>query len=95
MADALEWIVRQQGLRFIYHYLNDYITLGALDSTECQANLSKLSDCCSRLGVLIIVENCKGSATCLIFSGIEIDTQALELCLPVDKLIRVQTTVRE
>ena len=76
-------------VRFFYHYLDDYITLGAPDSTECQANLSKLSDCCGRLGVPIALEKCEGPTTCLIFLGIEIDTQALELRLPADKLIRV------
>ena len=91
LADAPEWIVRQQGVRFLYHYLDDYITLGAPNSTD-QANLSKLSDCCSRLRVPITLEKCEGPTTCL---GIEIDMQALELCLPVDKLIRVQTTVKE
>ena len=43
----------------------------------------------------IALEKCEGPTTCLIFLGIEIDTQALELRLPADKLIRVQTTVRE
>ena len=40
LADVLEWLVRQQRVRFLYHQLDDYITLGALDSTQCQANLS-------------------------------------------------------
>ena len=35
LADALEWIVKQQGIRFLYHYLNDYInTLGAPRSVK-------------------------------------------------------------
>ena len=40
----------------------------------------------------IALEMCEGLTTCL---GIESDTQALELCLPVGKLNRVQMTVRE
>ena len=43
----------------------------------------------------IAQEKCKGPTTCLIFLGIEIDTQTIELGLPTDKLIRVQMTVRE
>ena len=34
LADALEWIVKQQGVRYLYHYLDDYITLGEPNSTE-------------------------------------------------------------
>ena len=47
LADALEWIVKQQGVKFLYHYLDDYITLGKPNSTEYQANLEKMSDCYS------------------------------------------------
>ena len=95
LADALEWIVKQQGIRFLYHYLDDYITLGAPHSTECQANLSILTECCSRLGVPIAQEKCEGPTTCLTFLGIEIDTGALELRLPADKLTRVRNIVTE
>lgn len=95
LADALEWIVKQQGVRFLYHYLDDYITLGGPGNTECQANLAKLLDCCSKLGVPIAQEKCEGPTTCLTFLGIEIDTEALELRLPADKLTRVQRTVSE
>ena len=65
------------------------------NSTEYQANLDKLSECCGTLGVSIAQEKCEGPTTCLTFLGIEIDTQALELRLPADKLNRVQMTVRE
>ena len=54
-----------------------------------------MSDYCSRLGIPIAQEKCKGPTTCLTFLGIEIDTQTLELRLPADKLTRVQRTVGE
>lgn len=50
ITDALEWIARQQGIGFLYYYLDSYITLGVPDSTEYQSNMSRLLDCCSRLG---------------------------------------------
>ena len=78
LADALEWIVKQQGVKVLYHYLahylDNYITLGKPNSTECQANLEKMSDCCSRLGIPIAQEKCESSTTCLTYLGIEIDT---------------------
>ena len=95
LADALEWIVKQQGIRSLHHYLDDYIALGESNSTECQANLDKLLECCGILEMSIAQEKCKGPTTCLTFLGIEIDTQAIELGLPTDKLNRVQMTVRE
>ena len=95
LADALEWIVKQQGIKSLHHYLDDYIALEESNSTECQANLDKLLECCGTLGMSIAQEKCKGPTTCLTFFGIEIDTQATELVLPTDKLNRVQMTVIE
>ena len=92
LADALEWIMKQQGVKFLYHYLDDYITLGKPNSTECQANLA---DSCSRLGISIAQEKYEGPNTCLTFLGIEVGTQTLELHLPADKLTRVMRTVGE
>ena len=86
LADALEWIVKQQGVKFLYHYPADHITLGKPNSTECQANLEKMLDCCSKLGIPIAQEKCEGPTTCLTFLGTEIGTQT-ELCLPADKLL--------
>ena len=34
LADGLEWIVRQQGVHFIYHYLDDYIMLALWNTTQ-------------------------------------------------------------
>ena len=94
-SDALEWIVKQQGVRYLYNYLDDYITLGEPNSTERQANSDKLLECCRTLGVPIAQEKCEGPTIFLMFLGIETDTQALELCLPADKLNMVQMTVKE
>ena len=51
VADGLEWIVKQQGVRFIYHYLDDYIILGAPGDLECHSSIHKLVECCHLLGV--------------------------------------------
>ena len=35
VADGLEWILRQRGIRHIDHYLDDYVTFGPAGSPEC------------------------------------------------------------
>ena len=69
LADALQWAFQKQGVTWVAHYLDDYITLGAPDGEECQANLEKLLLICRRLGVPVALAKCAGPATVLIFLG--------------------------
>ena len=82
LADGLEWVVRQEGVREIYHYLNDFLVMGALGSTECEASLAKLLGWMQQLGFPIVEEKVEGPSTKITFLGIEIDLDALVLRLP-------------
>ena len=37
-ADGLQWVLQQRGTSFIAHYLDDFITLGPLGSSQCVEN---------------------------------------------------------
>lgn len=39
MADALQWIVQQRGVEFIFHYLDNYIIVAPPTSDLCATNL--------------------------------------------------------
>ena len=56
-------------------------------------NTQKLCEMCEQLGVPVAAEKTVGPTTCLIFLGIEIDTEQLELRLPEEKLQRVKQVV--
>ena len=71
IADALEWIVKLQGVKYLFHYLDNFITCGLPGTTECATNMQKLMDCCSELGIPIATEKTKGPATCITFLDIE------------------------
>ena len=90
IADALEWGVRQQGVAHIFHYLDDFIVIGAPDSPECARALAILMHTCTRLGVPLADHKREGPATCLTYLGIEVDTAAAQLRLPADKLARLR-----
>ena len=93
LADALEWIVKQQGAGILLHYLDDFITVGPPDSPVCGSNMQNLCDTCAELGVPVATEKTLGPTTCLTFLGIEVDTDLLELRLPQEKLQRVKQMV--
>ena len=86
MADALEWVMRTRGVRNVAHYLDDYILMDSPRSTECAEDLEKALTVCSELGVPVASHKCVGPLTCITFLGIEVDTVALELRLPGEKL---------
>ena len=93
VADSLEWCLRQSGVTHIDHYLDDYITMGAPGTSECQHNLSIMLDKCEALGVPIAPEKLVGPSSCLTFLGIEIDTDEGVMRLPAEKLARIQSQV--
>ena len=93
LADALEWILTTNGIRFVWHYLDDYITVGSPTSGECAFNLDLMVHLCQRLGIPLAVDKQVGPTTCIIYLGIEVDSIAMVLRLPQDKLIRIQELV--
>ena len=95
VADALEWILRQEGVRYIDHYLDDFILYGPAGSDECARQLELTLHVCDRLGVPLATEKLEGPTERLTFLGIEIDTRLGILRLPDDKLQRVRHSLDE
>ena len=95
VADALEWIAKHLGIEFLWHYLDDFVTIGRPQSDECAFSLHLLIELCARLGVPLAIEKVEGPSTCLPFLGIEIDSIAQELRLPADKLMRLRSLLGE
>ena len=95
VADALEWMMRQRGMAWVAHYLDDFITMGPPAFAVCGQNLERIRAVCGDLGVPLAVEKIEGPASCLTFLGIEMDTQAGVFQLPADKLARVKETLAQ
>ena len=94
VADALQWVLQQRGVACVYHYLDDFITLGERGKDSCAKNLQIILDVCKELGVTVATEKCEGPTTRIVFLGIEIDSERLEMRLPTDKLERLKETIR-
>ena len=88
LADAMEWVVRQEGVDTVFHYLDDFLIIGSPASPDCDAQLAILCAAFERHGIPIAPEKLEGPSSCLTFLGIELDTMAMEMRLPQAKLGR-------
>ena len=90
VADALEWILREQGIVHIWHYHDDFFVAGMLGSNECMNALSTMLRICKIVGIPLADEKVAGPATTITILGIEFDTLQLVLRLPLEKLSRIK-----
>ena len=91
VADAAEWILKAEGVKFVIHYLDDFLVIGAPGSRECVSALTTLLRVFGRLGLPIAVNKLEGPVTCLTFLGFELDSMAMEIRLPPAKLAELQS----
>ena len=92
-ADALAWVLRSNGIGQQLHYLDDFLFLGAASTHECASSLQTALQVCQRLGVPVAAHKTEGPSTRLTFLGIQIDSVAMQLSLPPDKLSRIRGLV--
>ena len=92
-ADALAWILHHRGIRFLIHYLDDFLLFGTPGTAEGlqvrQVALATLAE----LGVPVAYEKLEGPATTVTFLGVLIDTARFEAQLPQEKLSRLRGLV--
>ena len=92
LADLLQWILLNQGVSLLIHYLDDYLTMGPPSSPECHRNLSLLIEVCAMLGIPLALGKVEGPSTILDFL---LDTMRMEARLPDDKLARIATMIKQ
>ncbi|XP_062517655.1 uncharacterized protein LOC134192917 [Corticium candelabrum] len=77
------------------HCLDDFLFFGEPGSDECPNNLSHALATCRSLSVPVAKHKTEGSAYCMTFLGIAIDTNEGCLRLPENKLRRLCELLRE
>ena len=95
VADALERITLQEGVSILLHYLDDFLTMGRELLLECWNNLEKLVQLCQRLGLPLKWQKLECPATILVFLGILLDTQKMEMHLPEEKLRELRLLIQK
>ena len=94
LAEALEWVARQRGIKHIHHYLDDFFIVGPPESQTCAHHLDTLLSLCNTLGVPLAEDKLEGPATQLEYLGILLDTDLLEARLPLDKLKELKSALK-
>ena len=95
LADGLIWIMGRNGIERALHYLDDYLFFGKPESQQCAKALNLALSICERLGVPVSSKKVEGPATVLPFLGILLDSNAMEIRLPDDKLARLRLTIQK
>ena len=96
-TDALEWIIADQGrsfLEFILHYLDDFLLGGSPGSDSCGRVLDLALRICMELGFPVMAEKVVGPSTTIEFLGFLIDSVAMEIRLPEEKLSRLKQMIQ-
>ena len=86
IAEALEWALRQRGVRCMLHYLDNFLLLGSPYSDECAQALATTLTTCSELGIPLALDKTEGPTTELTFLGVLLNSASLSVSLPQDKL---------
>ena len=89
LADALLWILKAHGVSHLMHYLDNFISLGAPNSQQCQTNLEIILGICDLLGIPLTVDKIEGPTTLMTFLGFQLDTMEMTVSLPPEKLERI------
>ena len=85
----------QHGIHAALHYLDDYIFKGNTETSECADALKLALQLCEQLGVSVSKLKVEGPATILTFLEILMDTAAMELRLPEEKLRRLKLQIQQ
>ena len=78
------------GIEWVAHYIDDFITMGAPGSTECAKNATLMHAACDQMGLPVEPEKDDRPCTSLLFLDIELDSSAMEIRLPAEKLTRLR-----
>ena len=93
VADAVEWILKEEGVATVFHYLDDFLIIGAPHSDECARALSLLLYTFRELGLPIALNKLEGPIAVLSFLGLELNSNLLEVRLPAVKLAEIHLLI--
>lgn len=93
IADAAEWIVRQQGVEFVLHYLDDFLVVTAAEEYRGDHALRIVLETFEQLGLPVAWDKLEGPTSCLTFLGFELDSRRNEIRVPSQKMEDIRKEV--
>ena len=91
LANAAEWMVRQQGVEFVIHYLDDFLVITAVHEHQGNHAMRLLLKTFEHLGLPIAWDKLEGPSPCLTFLGFELDSIRGEIRLSQQKLSEIRS----
>ncbi|MES9881498.1 MAG: reverse transcriptase domain-containing protein [Sedimenticola sp.] len=89
LSAALQWIVESKGLASMSHIIDDFFFCGVAVTAECSSALHSFLEMCSDIGIPIKHEKTTDPCTCLTIYGFEVDSDAMVVRLPIDKVKKI------
>ena len=74
--------------------MDDFVTAGPPQSSQCAYNLNTAVSVCHPLGLPLHANKCVGPATSMTILGIELDSVNQVARLPEDKLVALRELIR-
>ena len=91
---ALQWILQTHfNVLRVTHLLDDYIFFGPATDSTCLHSLISFERLADDIGIPLNTGKRCPPSTCQVVYGIEIDTTAMQLRLPADKLAKALSLV--
>ena len=75
------------------HYLDDTLFVGKDGTGDCLSLMDTFHDMCLGLGVPIAPEKTEGPTKSLVFLGLQIDSVAQTITIPLEKLIETREKI--
>ena len=90
IADFLAWVLHRNGVPYIVHYLDDFLTMAPPESALASSMRPRVETTLDYVGAPIAHHKTEGPSSVLTFLGILIDTNSFQLSLPREKVQRLQ-----
>ena len=69
-ADLVAWAIHCRGVRWLLHYLNDFLLFGAPDTLEAASAAAVATEVLTNAGVPVAAHKTEGPSTAVTFMGI-------------------------
>ena len=93
IADALLWMLQEKGIKWAFHYVDDFILLGRPESGECAQVAAIMDQTCEQVGLPIEPDKSEGPSSKITFLGVGLDLSAMVARLPQPKLEQLKSLI--
>ncbi len=94
LSTALEFVLRNSGIKWIIHYLDDFFSVNS-HPAGCLSDMNTASAVCKSLGIPQAPDKTLGPSQVLDFTGFEIDSVEEVVRLPQEKLDKCKSLIME